>query len=304
MDVTIHIPDELATRLGTASGWIRVDGLPFAASQFDLLQRNQVFYPLSVDETGASAFVTVMTGTDPAGQPFLPCKDWTSTSFSDSIVIGISTQGPIGWTTAAGSACGDDNGHGYLGHLDCFGTDLQATVAVEPTDGRKAFVTSGLWTPGGGLAAADAFCAAEASASHLAGTFAAFLATTAQPASARFDLSPSASRWVRTDGIPVVAQAADLVAGDLLAPIAADAAGNYPPLAYYAWTGAQYPGDLAVLAENCQDWTVGTSVSEAWMGEYAETNADYFSINAVFGPSTATFKADCSRQLHLYCLER
>ena len=77
-----------------------------------------------------------------------------------------------------------------------------------------------------------------------------------------------------------------------------------PPLAHYAWTGAQYPGDLAVLAENCQDWTVGTSASEAWMGEYAETNADYFSINAVFGPSTLTFKADCSRQLHLYCLER
>ncbi len=88
--------------------------------------------------------------------------------------------------------------------------------------------------------------------------FKAFFSTTTESAVARLG-TITAGPWVRPDGVQVAANAADLGAGKLLAPLNATAAKAYIST-NSAWTGgATAPGTTAASAQDaCTNWGAAT----------------------------------------------
>ncbi|MCA1825507.1 MAG: choice-of-anchor D domain-containing protein [Myxococcales bacterium] len=294
------------SRLGAARGWMRLDGLPFAdvtrepfSGKPAGLTAGQIYYPVRIDETGADVHVAVATGATAHGDAYLTCQDWTSASEADYVNLGISIAGPVGWTESGGTLCDAQL------NLYCFGTDLVTTVTPATATGRTAFVSKALWTPGAGIASADAVCATEATAAKLPGEFKALIATSTASAASRFDMSAGSMAWVRTDGLPVVAASADLLTGQLLTPIAVFADGTYPdPFVEVwqgaAWAGATSAGAAPALDGTCNDWTDGSATTQGWFGLASEAGPDYFVANA----DSPGLRAPCSYAYSLYCLEQ
>ncbi|HEY8073556.1 MAG TPA: hypothetical protein VIF62_05595, partial [Labilithrix sp.] len=210
-----------ATRLGSARGWLRVDGMPFVDTVADLTQA-KVLYPPAIDETGtrvAANSAGAWTGTQSdgtVGDVNLTCADWTDdgTDAGGPGIghVGRASAGGGEWTGSSNASCSGS------ARLYCFQTDFSKALApLPPPAGRVAFVTAGKFDTSTGLTGADTLCQGEAVLASLAGTFKAFLATSAASAVSRFDTS--GTPWSRPDGVRVVAVAADLAAGQLTAPI-------------------------------------------------------------------------------------
>src|SRR5438309_187118 len=82
---------------------------------------------------------------------------------------------------------------------------------------KRVFVTSTTHTGAlGGLAGADAICAARAAAANLDGTYKAWLSTPAESAAAR--LTHSSAQYHLVDGTPIAASWDDLVGSGLMHP--------------------------------------------------------------------------------------
>lgn len=272
------------SRLGAARGWLRPDGLPFA----DSIETNAVYYPPSVTELGTTVDdVTVALGGYPRDTEG-GCSDWTVTAPDQFFMSGDPTGGFGAWNGSFGSLACNGNFRLY-----CLQRDFSSRLSVTPIAGRRAFVTDSLWTVGGGLAAADAECMSNAQNAGLTGTFRALMATsTASPAS-RF--STAGAPWVRLDGIPLVAAAADLFAanGRLIAPL------QVTPQGFYlgnegAWTGSANPLTPGTDASTCSDWTTGTGTGT--MGGVLFSMAP--KVYSHFGNQPCS-----SIPVHLYCLE-
>ena len=76
--------EDAIDRLGTARGWVRVDGKPFADRKTDIAA-GMIFHPLRVDENGAyindTSKLTVWTGTKYDGTVNdLTCEGWANNS--------------------------------------------------------------------------------------------------------------------------------------------------------------------------------------------------------------------------------
>jgi hypothetical protein len=102
--------------------------------------------------------------------------------------------------------------------------------------------------------------------------------------------------WVRLDGIPLVARAADLFVpnGTLLAPLQVTALGTYLSN-YGGWSGGADPRAVGSAASTCNDWTSG-SAGTAVGGR------------VLFGKLSKAYAFDPSLPCdagftHLYCLE-
>ena len=122
------------------------------------------------------------------------------------------------------------------------------------------FVTSTMYTGNlGGLAGADATCAARARAAGLPGTFVALLSTSTVNARDRLGQS---SGWARPDGRPVADTQADLFAGRLLYPPKLDEFGKTVPPWFLGKTETTFSqahtgsrSDGTVDPDNtCKDW--------------------------------------------------
>jgi hypothetical protein len=256
----------------TAAGWIRTDGLPFAASVVSLVQ-GEIFYPPRVDEKGddlGTGDVWVFTGTDGDGThyasgTYTSCSDWTVVDAGELFRSGVPSAGSLLWTAGNGTGCG------IQGRLYCLGVDNAISREVEPASGRLAFVSRTDFVPGPGIDGADQLCQAEADAEGLSGTFRALLSTSGQSAASRFQ---DGERWVRLDGVAVVESAGDLLDGaDLLAPINLDTRGDYHG-SVAVWGGAAGPDLPSVSATSCDDWT--STQGQGGAGQAAHTSALFF----------------------------
>lgn len=301
---------DAASRLGTARGWVRTDGLPFADSVAALTGSNEVRYPPLLDELGVPVSRTeVLTGTSASGglRSGDNCDDWSNPAAV--LLIGEAGEGPGGWTAAAVAAC--SAGPQY--HLYCFGTDSTRPLDVPAAQGRIAFL-SGAHAIGGGIAALDAACAADALAAGLPGTFEAFVATSTASAASRFDLG--GAPWVRPDGVSVVAAAAHLTDRRLLAPIAVRADGTYAPQ-WSAWTGATSPLAIGTAETTCSDWTDGSAAGTGSWGLSSATEGpppDYKTTTGFFSfettscgtpeLTTCTVTQRCDTLDAFYCLQK
>jgi hypothetical protein len=254
-------------RLAGASGWVRVDGLPFANSLKEL-EQGKIFYPLRIDETGAAVpqGTQVATGTEPDGKAGLNCNNWTSSSGDH--FAGDAAAGTALWTRRSQVSCGKPL------RYYCFQVDHGVEVVPPPVPavGRRIFLTKASFQPGGGLVAADKLCADEASAASLPGEYVALLATDQKPAASRVALD--ARPWFRPDGVKVAepkalfASIADLLA----APNVTADASQYSTA--NAWSGDSSPMQDPTNQFTCSGWT---SISGAtYLGNSGPTDSSWF----------------------------
>jgi hypothetical protein len=101
----------------------------------------------------------------------------------------------------------------------------------------------------GGQAAANAFCTAEAMDNGIRGTFVALLAHSRSSLASQLE---GARGFMRVDRVAVADQPSELIAGDLLHPIAVDAAGDLVTEAADVLTGADRTG---ATDRNCENYT-------------------------------------------------
>jgi hypothetical protein len=277
-------------RLGSASGWIRPDGRPFALSLPELLA-GKILYPPRIDENhhdllDSAAPYYVATGTDDRGAASQPLGDWSSTAGT-----GDATATTVWWTTG--------NAHGTMWpmRLYCFGVDPYPSPSVTMTPGRAAFLSSDPFTPGGGLAAADAHCQnlADTSLSIPKGHYRALLATTSTVAADPSRFNPSGPTWVRVDGTAWVERASDLLAGRLLTTLSVDQTGAFRE-DLSVWTGsANRMARSAGPADSCNDWSATSAAQTGIAGLVTFSDGVSFDDSSRAcsnGPST-----------YLYCLQ-
>jgi hypothetical protein len=237
------------SRFGSARGWIRPDGKPFA----DLAQQagsGAVLYPPRITEAKndvSGSTVTGLSGSVNGTFQNATCSDWTS-------LTGRSMAGD-----PSGSLWANDGSVANCSaafRLYCFGTDYSAVLTYPKASGRLAFASSDAFvlSSSTNIASADAICASEASANGLPGTYLALLATTSASAASRFDAT--GAPWVRTDGIPIVTTAAQLFAnsGNLLAGIDVAADGVTREDGWDSWGGSL---DINTAGSNgdCMSWS-------------------------------------------------
>jgi hypothetical protein len=287
------------SRLAGASGWVRTDGKPVVNSLTDLAQ-GRLLYPPRFDELGndLGADPVVMTGTAADGtvlnvQGFSTCSDFTAAVDTGGFLsAGYASASSTMFATAGPMPCSSE------ARLYCFGVDRQAQVAVIPVVGRYAFVTRSPWTPGGGIAKADALCQQEASAAALPGTYQALLAPTGASASSRFDTS--GLPWVRVDGILIAPTAAGFFSAtstlfDVPPNLTADGSLYFGAIG--VWSGAATPTTAGKGATNCTNWLSNSATAFATAGAAGDTAANSFFD--MWPADTACSAAN----VHLACLQ-
>jgi len=271
-------------RLGSARGWVRPDGKPFVDTTTDLAG-GRIMYPPRLDESGndlGQVFALTATTADGTLHPLTTtCSDYTDTNASGIFVGGWASAGSGMFTVFDFRSCS------AWGHLYCFGVDQSRALGPTPVAGRRAFVTNAFFTTGGGLGAADALCASEASAASLPGTFLAALATTTASASSRFDTT--GAPWVRADGLALTPTAAALFSTpymDVAFNVNADGTawfGNYG-----VWGGASSWSSVGTAASTCDDYT-STVGSSAVGGRVGDTKATTLFGFDTMDPCNATW---------------
>ena len=278
-------------RMGSARGWVRVDGKPFADTLADI-SAGRMFHPLRVDEYGNfddTSWGYVWTGNiNWAGQGE-SCSSWTSSDRQSMGEYGTSDGMGYVFRDFGSLSCRE------LARLYCFGVDNNARVKVAPTVGRIAFLTRESWVSGGGVAAADQLCQNEATQAGLSGTFKAMLATDGASAESRFNLD--GFPWVRPDGVVIAATGAELFRSDYIDSAIYQSADG---LSYYAnygvWTGAIDPTTAGTSDTTCKNWTDSGDENTAISGRSGFTAQKKF------------FAFDSDKQcsataIHLYCLQ-
>jgi hypothetical protein len=265
-------------RLGSARGWVRPDGLPFADRVADI-ELGRILYPPRLDELGDNVGIgaQVATGTSPAGVRSAggSCDSGVGTAY------GYADGGTRSWTDTGNIACDQ------LLRQYCFGIDRALPLVVVPATGRKAFLSPSPWTPAGGLTAADEVCRTAAKG-VVTGDFIALLAPQDATAASRF--TPGGAPWVRLDGIPF----ADAELGSATAPLTVTPAMTY--LSERVWTGAASATTSGTAGTTCVDWTISMAGSSGAFAVASRSGAAFFNASEQFcNTATAT---------HLYCLER
>ncbi len=248
-------------RFGSARGWIRRDGLPFGDTMVEIVAGG-VDYPARLDEFGTDlGFATTQTATTSAG---------AYDSVNGCKVGGLALYGGTNW------------GSGFVvppSHVLCFGVDRAVPVTVAPPTNRIAFVSTALFLPASGIAAADQLCMNEA---KVPGTFRAFLPTTAVSAASRFDLTKSP--WQRPDGVAIVAVAGDLATWNTIAATDVLANGKYSG-GGSVWTGDQVK--VPTFASTCNDWTSATPMGRTTEGDVSQQYGGGFNLSC--GSAHAVF---------------
>jgi hypothetical protein len=288
------------SRLGSARGWIRTDGLPFADAVGTSggktgLRNGQIYYPPLMNELGkTNAIVTNQESWTGAGEDgslllgtgTVNCNDWSSAASSDLGWNGSQFDGSGVWTNQSEAPCSSTLA------LYCFGVDLANAVTVAAPTGRIAFLSNGTFTPGGGLAAADTLCQQEASADALPNptTYLAFLGTATASASSRFNLSGAI--WQRPDGAAIVTSASAIV-NNLQAAMTQHGDGTYVVNqgSQYAWAGSATASNPGTTASTCSTWSSTSSTS----GQTGSAGSTVNWLSSVADP--------CTSALPIYCFE-
>jgi len=279
-------------KLGSASGFVRADGLPFADTATDI-KSALIAYPLRSDENGVDIGMDtvglgppVMTGTDASGQAEINfnCQDWTQYSGPDVYRAGWASAGGVEWTAGSIAICNAP------GRLYCFETDHVRPLAAFAQSGRRAFVSDSTFLPSGGIAAADVLCTHDAAVAGLVGSYRALLADVDRTAASHMD--PAGAPWVRVDGVLIAWTVAELLAGHWLAPINRHANGS--PQSYVnVWTGAPAPDAPGTASSTCEGWA-GSQNDQGTVGHVNFSNGAGFSYTS----------SPCTNEFRVYCLEQ
>ncbi len=222
-----------SSRLPGSRGWVDTLGRPIADLPTDF-DNATTLYPMNHDETGQ-----VVTDIAWTGHGGTSCTNWTTQA---GIGIVANTYETLFVFTPNNSGCA------ATWHLNCVERGRVVPVTPAVATGRIAFVTAGQFTPGGGLAAADALCNAEASTAGLPGTYLAWLGSSTGDPETRF--ATGGLPWRRVDGVLLGPTDAAMLSPDhsiFLDSFINQTASGGPWNGITAWTGA--------MSMHCTDWT-------------------------------------------------
>ncbi len=296
------------SRFGSAAGWVRVDGKPFADTLASLTA-GRIYYPPNLTESGAVMNASVWTGTfgDGTRSATNTCGDWGSTAGNS--MFGYSDSGGNVWTFAATSTCVPSN----TWHLYCFQVDYTASLNfAPPPTGRVMFVSASAFDTTAGVAGADALCWNDARLAGLdAGTaptatnFQAFVSTTTASATSRV----AAARGVpvsRPDGVVIATSDSALLDGGVLlqAPIEVGASTATRLLNNgFVWTGATTP--KAPTSDggstSCLDWTSNSALRTGVVGNGNRVGWPLWFDDTNYPPKSCTAVSYGPR---VYCLQK
>lgn len=219
-----------------------------------------------------------------------------------SIVACVTVQDLGSHATSDATDGGVDTGTGFDpfgGDGSSSGTSGSSSGTSGTSGGPKLFFTSRQLYPGnlGGLAGADARCAAEALDAGLGGTFRAWLSTSTADAKTRISGGP----WVFRNGEKALSPSSAGVSPDNF--LRYDARGGdllfEPELD--VWTGTGELGLLDSSKATCLDWT---SNATAQLGAFGTLGAigSRWTHEIPFGNDPPG--RSCSETLRLYCFEQ
>lgn len=291
-----------AARFPDVGPWVTVDGDEPSEVVFETRAALDVTHPLrpiTVDEYGAYAGVSVWTGT--ANDNCFNAEDgaWSSTDLDGT--IGRSGRHDFFWAVAQTSSCFLENS------LYCFEVGGQP-IDREPEPGadvghKRAFVTAReYWpdfgselrwfeptAPETGAPAADRLCQRTADAVELGGTWRAYVSEGAHPSERIDPVGP----WQALDGqrlLDTVGLEAVMNVGDFAIDERA-----WPPVFeddVRIWTGAD---DGVHPRDDCNGWTMADSSVKGMVGDARSPENDNWQH---FVPQ------QCSNIHHLLCLEQ
>jgi hypothetical protein len=247
-----------------AAGWIRMDGRAVADTMANLTGSSKIWNRIDQTELGTRRIAQVWTGTHFSGSVFPNCSDWTLSS-GGSGTMGSTQGGPGDWTS--GGAVGCD----AIAPIYCFEVTATNTTNLPfQTAGKRIFLSSSTFTPGGGLSAAHTLCQGDRPGGMTSAK--ALLATSGTAASTAASLT--ASEVYVTMAGQRIGLGSDIAHGVVDVAPWIDANGAYPPGAH-VWTGSPRPDALGGTSGTvtCADWTTnlagsngtaGISSSESW----------------------------------------
>ena len=239
-------------RLGTAGGWVRVDGR-VVSPLAPLSDQNA---PVVLDERNQlvdGGAIVVLTGTSTSGTVGASnCGGWVWDTGNSSVAGYVGRIDVAGWSSgvAPSATC-------MPTRVLCFEANRQRTLLVpaQRLEGPRAFVSVGVVDGGVTPAEANALCDAEAQDAGLSGSFVALRST----ADAGASMLVTGDTWYRTDGQPLIlpSTAGAVMRGQapLLVPLNRTARGDVVAPFSRVWTGSDVP-DLGGPA-NCSSWQGG-----------------------------------------------
>lgn len=189
----------------------------------------------------------------------------------------------------------DVAGNPFTGLLWSFTTEPLAVPG-----NRTAFLTSvqgngnlSTWADAAGktgIAAGDAICQARAGAAGLpkSANFKAWLSDSTTHA---IDRITSDGPWVRTDGVTIADNKADLTDGTISTDVSRTETGEY--LSTGAWTGTGSDGQSFSRTSTCSEWTSADISNEGTAGDSNSSDGLWSSRGQLL----------CSSNLALYCFE-
>lgn len=286
------------TTLPVAAGpWVRTDGFPFSPAIGDLLDKVQVYVPMTTDESGQPGHRQYWTGTQADGTVYdrdgAPCAGWTSNA-DLSVAGSTSSFASSLWTIGASNNCAGD----YAGLL-CMQTGTGRPLPDFTLPGKQVFLTSvtgtgnlGSWPDANsqnGMAAGDEICRSRATAAGLANAqrYKAWLSDGAVDAISRF---VSDGPWVRLDGVLVAENRADLSDGELNTAINLTETGVYMGGFVYVWTGTNHIGEKA--EDHCNNWMDASEGFSAAGGRAFDAQGWTYASQPL-----------CAWEQYLYCFE-
>ena len=301
---TTAVADDItpAGLLQNPGGWVRTDGAPLASTRSALLT-DGLRNPLNLTQTRALAPVASWSGVGVTGAvrrndgtTAQDCNNWTSSA--PEAVGGTTNRDSVGfnWTGSSARGCS------AVSALNCFGDDPSPEVPLpgRPASARLAFLSTALFSPGGGIEAADQLCQREACSAGLTGsddcnvdlgtrsTFLSYLHTSLLAAWRRFDrYGPT---WYRPDGIAWLPQASNLEqdAAGSLTGMNVHADGTIGEGSNIVWLGRPSGTD------NCADWT-----SSAALGGFGNSEDVGFALTQLTREAIA-----CDSPASVICLQR
>jgi len=278
----------------SARGWVRMDGKPFADTLASLLTDHKVFNSVSFREDGLEDTSLLLTGMNQEGGLGTDtCKNWTSTSMNDYGNVGTAMGGPGAWVFWYSTTLCSYTATEFPMHLICMGTTKSAAVVPLVTSGKRIWVTSTPFSPGGSQTP-DAKCQGDRPTGVT--TAVALISTSTKAASSL--LTPTAS-YVRMDGT-LVGTGAELAAGPtkIASGIWQSADGVYRAQLSSTsfprtWTGSATIGSVGTADSTCGDWTSGDAAKSGFVGEWTLDYNNWWHV----------YTTACNTGQTLYCVQ-
>ena len=235
------------SRIGLASGWVRMDGRAVAQSRNTLFAAQGVLNPVRYTETGEDlGETTLLTGTREDGSAAAAgtCSNWTSTGGAN-LMTGNGMGGPTVWSAAGPTACSAATYHLLCVMKSYVGGPVSTTFM-----GKKLWLSNSAYAPAP-TANPDTLCNNERPAGVALGR-----ALVSRTNAAASTLLTAATMYVRPDG-QEIGTGAEIVAGTARGGIWQSA-----NLAYWsgqAWTGSATIDTAGITSSTCDNWVEGAS---------------------------------------------